>query len=178
MKLLFIILLDLELVAVIAMSPTHHHHPLNFSEWNNIEISSHRNSISHLTPPPLIPNQTIPIQTKSYQGSRVLLVFKSRANSVFSNFVQTSFSLDVRSWSKYEEVLEIGGEGKGFESPKVQEFQGPRVPCPKDPWSKGPKDQDISKSHSNTSLTLKKVHLVSSSELMSLLSNVCQLIIC
>ena len=26
--------------------------------------------------------------------------------------------------------------------------------------SKGPKDQDISKSHSNTSLTLKKVHLV------------------
>ena len=29
--------------------------------------------------------------------------------------------------------------------------------------SKGPKDQDISKSHSNTSLTLKKVHLVLSS---------------
>ena len=29
-----------------------------------------------------------------------------------------------------------------------------------DPRSRGPKDQDISKSHSNTSLTLKKVHLV------------------
>ena len=29
--------------------------------------------------------------------------------------------------------------------------------------SQGPKDQDISKSHSNTSLTLKKVHLVLSS---------------
>ena len=32
-------------------------------------------------------------------------------------------------------------------SPKVHGFQGP-------------KDQDISNSHSNTSLTLKKVHLV------------------
>ena len=38
---------------------------------------------------------------------------------------------------------------------KVQESQGPRVPR-----STGPKDQDISNSHSNTSLTLKKVHLV------------------
>ena len=36
--------------------------------------------------------------------------------------------------------------------PKVQESQGPGV--------QGLKDQDISKSHSNTSLTLKKVHLV------------------
>ena len=27
-------------------------------------------------------------------------------------------------------------------------------------WEEGPKDQNISKSHSNTSLTLKKVHLV------------------
>ena len=42
---------------------------------------------------------------------------------------------------KYEEVLE---EGRG----------------PKVPRSRGPKDQDISNSHSNTSLTLKKVHLV------------------
>ena len=33
--------------------------------------------------------------------------------------------------------------------------RGPRVPS-----AKGPEDQDISKSHSNTSLTLKKVHLV------------------
>ena len=42
---------------------------------------------------------------------------------------------------KYEEVLEEG--------------RGPRVPR-----SQGPKDQDISNSHSNTSLTLKKVNLV------------------
>ena len=42
---------------------------------------------------------------------------------------------------KYEGVLEEGS--------------GPRVPR-----SSGPKDQDISNSHSNTSLTLKKVHLV------------------
>ena len=42
---------------------------------------------------------------------------------------------------KYEEVLE--------------EVRGPRVSR-----SRGPKDQDISNSHSNTSLTLKKVHLV------------------
>ena len=42
---------------------------------------------------------------------------------------------------KYEEVLEEG--------------RGPRVPR-----SQGPKDQDISNSHSNMSLTLKKVHLV------------------
>ena len=38
---------------------------------------------------------------------------------------------------------------------EVQESQGPRVPR-----SQGPKDQDILNSHSNTSLTLKKVHLV------------------
>ena len=38
---------------------------------------------------------------------------------------------------------------------EVQESQGPRVPR-----SRGPKNQDISNSHSNTSLTLKKVHIV------------------
>ena len=42
-----------------------------------------------------------------------------------------------------------------IESPIVQRSQGLRVQ-----GSKGPKDQDISKSNSNTSLTLKKVHLV------------------
>ena len=42
---------------------------------------------------------------------------------------------------KYEEVLEEG--------------RGPRVPR-----SRGPKEQDISNSHLNTSLSLKKVHLV------------------
>ena len=50
---------------------------------------------------------------------------------------------------KYEEVLEEG--------------RGPRVPRPKGSkvkGSQGPKDQDISNSHSNSSLTLKKVHLV------------------
>ena len=55
---------------------------------------------------------------------------------------------------KYEEVLEEGG-GRRSKSPKVQGFQGPGVPS-----SQGPKDQDISNSNSNTSLTLKKVHLV------------------
>ena len=35
------------------------------------------------------------------------------------------------------------------------EGRGPRVPR-----SQGPKDQDMSNSHSNTSLTLKEVHLV------------------
>ena len=40
-------------------------------------------------------------------------------------------------------------------SPKVQGFQGPGVPR-----SQGPKDQYISNSNSNTSLTIKKVHLV------------------
>ena len=49
--------------------------------------------------------------------------------------------MDVRGSRKYEEVLKEG--------------RGPRVQS-----SKGPKDQDISKSLSNTSLTLKKVHLV------------------
>ena len=38
---------------------------------------------------------------------------------------------------------------------EVRESQGPRVPR-----SRGPKDQDISNSHWNTSFTLKKVHLV------------------
>ena len=49
----------------------------------------------------------------------------------------------------YEEVLKEG--------------RGPRVPRPKGSkvkGSQGPKDQDISNSHSNSSLTLKKVHLV------------------
>ena len=50
---------------------------------------------------------------------------------------------------KYEEVLE---EGRG---PRVPRFMGSKVQ-----WSQGPNDQDISNSHSNTSLTLKKVHLV------------------
>ena len=40
----------------------------------------------------------------------------------------------------------------------MEEGRGPRVPRPRGP--QGPKDRDISKSHSNTSLTLKKVHLV------------------
>ena len=46
---------------------------------------------------------------------------------------------------KYEEVLE--------------EERGPRVPR-----SRVPMDQEISKSHSNTSLTQKKVFFVSSSD--------------
>ena len=50
---------------------------------------------------------------------------------------------------KYEEVLEEGG-GPRVPRSKGSKFQG----------SQGPKEQDISNSHSNTSLTLKKVHLV------------------
>ena len=45
----------------------------------------------------------------------------------------------------------------------MEEGRGPRVPRSKGSkvqGSQGPKDQDISNSHSNTSLTLKKVHLV------------------
>ena len=45
---------------------------------------------------------------------------------------------------------------------EVQKSQGPRVPRSRGPKVPGSqKDQDISNSHSNTSLTLKKVHLVS-----------------
>ena len=53
---------------------------------------------------------------------------------------------------KYEEVL-VKGRGPRVlrsKSTKVQDF----------PRSRGPKDQDISNAHTNTSLTLKKVHLV------------------
>ena len=50
---------------------------------------------------------------------------------------------------KYEEVLE---DGKG---PRVPRSKGSKVQ-----GSQGPKEQDISNSLSNTSLTLKKVHLV------------------
>ena len=45
----------------------------------------------------------------------------------------------------------------------LEEGRGPRVPRSngsKVQGSQGPEDQDISNSHSNTSLTLKKVHLV------------------
>ena len=55
---------------------------------------------------------------------------------------------------KYEEVVEQE-RGKKIKSPRVQRSQGLKVQ-----GSQGPKDQDISKSYSNTSLTLKKVHLV------------------
>ena len=48
----------------------------------------------------------------------------------------------MRRWLRLVEV-------RKSESPKVRVTR-----------SKGPRDQDISKSHSNTSLTLKKVHLV------------------
>ena len=47
----------------------------------------------------------------------------------------------------YGEVSGGVGGGKWSKSPKVQ-------------GSQGSKDQDISKSHSNMSLTLKKIHLV------------------
>ena len=50
---------------------------------------------------------------------------------------------------KYEEVLEERRD------PRVPRSKGSKVQ-----GSQGPRDQDISKSHSNTSLTLKKVHLV------------------
>ena len=39
--------------------------------------------------------------------------------------------------------------------PKVQDQ---RSKCPMDPWSQGTKEQDILESHSNMSLTLKRVH--------------------
>ena len=52
----------------------------------------------------------------------------------------------------------MGGGKRKYEE-LVKEGRGPRVPS-KVQGSQGPKDQDISKSHSNTSLTLKKVHLV------------------
>ena len=48
----------------------------------------------------------------------------------------------------------VGGGKRKYEE-VVEEERGPRVPR-----SLGLKDQDISKSHSNTSLTLKIVHLV------------------
>ena len=50
---------------------------------------------------------------------------------------------------------QVVGEGRG---PNVQESKVPRVQRSK--GSKLPGSQDISKSYSNTSLTLKKVHLV------------------
>ena len=51
----------------------------------------------------------------------------------------------------------MGGGKRKYEE-LVKEGRGPRVPRFK--WFQGSKDQDISKSHSNMSLTLKKVHLV------------------
>ena len=56
--------------------------------------------------------------------------------------------MDVRGIMR-EKVVE---EGRG---PKALKSKSPKVQR-----SKGPKDQDILKSHSITSLTLKKVHLV------------------
>ena len=65
----------------------------------------------------------------------------------------------LRSNGKYEEVLEEGRD------PRVPWSKGPKVH-----GSQGPKDQEISKSHSNTSLTLKKVHLVTDHYCSSFLS--------
>ena len=60
---------------------------------------------------------------------------------------------------KEEAISGGGGGGKRSQSPKVQESQGLWVQR-----SKGFEDQDISNSNSNTSLTLKKVHLVNKLE--------------
>ena len=55
-----------------------------------------------------------------------------------------------------EEVQESQGPSVArTHGPRVQRSMGLKVP-----WFQSQKDQDISKSHSNTSLTLKKVHLV------------------
>ena len=62
----------------------------------------------------------------------------------------------------YGEVRGGVGGGMRSKSPKVLGFQGPWVPRSRVLRSQGPKDQYISNSHSNTSLTLKKVHLVMS----------------
>ena len=51
-------------------------------------------------------------------------------------------------------------KGKKIYEEVSEEVKGPKVLSPRVPSFKGPKDQDISKSYSNTSLTLKKVHLV------------------
>ena len=60
----------------------------------------------------------------------------------------------VHFWTGLSPISQVwGGVGRREE---VKESQGPRVPR-----SRCPKDQDISNSHSNTSLTLKKGHLVS-----------------
>ena len=61
---------------------------------------------------------------------------------------------------KYEELVE---EGRG---PKVLKSKSPKVS-----GSKGPEDQDISNSNSNTSLTLKKVHLVFLENAINCLNN-------
>ena len=65
--------------------------------------------------------------------------------------------MEVRGTMSEEEVVEGKGPTKVLRtmSPKVPGSKGSKVQ-----GSQGPKDQDISKSHSNTSLTLKKVHLV------------------
>ena len=55
--------------------------------------------------------------------------------------------------------MEKIGRGKRKYEEVMEEERGPKV-HPRVPRSQGPMDQDISKSYSNTSLTLKKVHLV------------------
>ena len=59
------------------------------------------------------------------------------------------------SMRKYEEVL---AEGRGRRVPRSKGSKGSKVRGSQGP--RGPRDQDILNSHSNTSLTLKKVHLV------------------
>ena len=59
---------------------------------------------------------------------------------------------DYSSIVRYMTDEEVFEEGRG---PRVLRSKGSKVQ-----GSQGPKDQDISNLHSNTSLTLKKVHLV------------------
>ena len=70
----------------------------------------------------------------------------------------------------YEEVVEEG-RGQKIESPRVQRSKGLKVA-----GSHGPKDQDISKSLSNTSFTLKKVHLVLHLEISDVLRQLASMI--
>ena len=54
----------------------------------------------------------------------------------------------------------VGGRYRRRYEDVLEEGRGQRVPR-----SRGPKNQDISKSYSNMSLTLKKVYLVSGTEM-------------
>ena len=134
--------------AIIQMHPPPSHPPINFPTSILMSKVHLQSLMSKLNLP--IPDHTTPYQTKPCMRKQEIEGGRKRQMEVRRDRRRQESGGGGRK--KQEEEI---GEGK-------RKYELRRwLRWDKIPKSKGSKDQDISKSHSNTSLTLKKVHLVS-----------------